>query len=305
MLSQLVAAYLEVRRALGFDLHDTEQILRQYVEFAAARGDTHVLAKTAVEWSAEAGTPGQRHHRLRRVVLFARYVRAEDALHEVPPGNVFPRIPRQRMPYVYTPEEASRLVAEAGRLVPTCTIRPHSAAAFFSLLFATGMRVSEALALRLDDVTDEGLVIRRTKFRKTRFIPLHETARDGLARYIDLRRRRAGTPPDHVFLNFRGDPLSYRAALDAFSTVRRTAALERRAGQTRPRIHDIRHTFAVRALEACPDGRDRIAQHMLALTTYLGHSNIADTYWYLQATPKLMRDIADACEAAFKGGARS
>jgi integrase len=304
MLSQHVTAYLEVRRALGFDLHESEKLLRRYAEFATARGDGHVRAATALEWCAQAGTVGQRQRRLRRVVLFARYLRAEDPLHEVPPGNVYPRVPPQRMPYVFLPEEASRIVAEAGRLVPTCTLRPHSAAAFFSLLFATGMRVSEALALRLDDVTDDGLVIRRTKFRKMRFIPLHETARDGLARYIDLRRRRAGTPPQHVFLNFRGDPLTYRAALDAFSTVRRAAGLKRR-GQVRPRIHDIRHTFAVRAFEACPDGRDRIAQHTLALTTYLGHSNVADTYWYLQATPKLMRDIADACEAYFKKGARS
>jgi len=305
MLSQHVTAYLEVRRALGFDLHESERLLRQYAEFATARGDSHVRATTALDWCAQAGTLGQRQRRLRRVVLFARYLRAEDPVHEVPPGGIYPRVPRQIMPYVYTPEEASRLVGEAALLLPTGTIRPHSAAAFFSLLFATGMRVSEALALQLDDVTDDGLVIRRTKFRKMRFIPLHETAREGLAHYLDLRLRRAGKPPQHVFLNFRGDPLTYRAALDAFSTVRRAAGLESR-GRTRPRIHDIRHTFAVRALEACPDGRDRIAQHMLALTTYLGHSNIADTYWYLQATPKLMRDIADACEAYFrKKGARS
>ena len=305
MLSQLVTAYLDVRRALGFDLHEAERLLRQYAEFAAARGDTLVLAKTAIDWCVEATTPGQRHHRLRRVVLFARYIRAEDPRHEVPPGDFFPCIPRQRTPYIYTPEEANRLVAEAGRLLPSGTLRPHSAAALFSLLFATGLRVSEALALRFDDITDEGIVIRKTKFRKTRFIPLHKTAWEGLGRYLDLRRRRAGTPPDHVFLNSRGDPLTYNTALKAFITARRAAGLERPAGQTRPRIHDIRHTFAVRALEACPEGRDRITQHMLALSTYLGHSSVANTYWYLHPTPKLMRDMADACEATFNRGVRS
>ncbi len=304
MLNQLLTAYLEVRRALGFDLHQTEQLLRQYAAFATARGDTHVLAKTALDWCAEAGTAGQRHHRLRRVVLFAHYVRAEDPLHEVPPGNVFPRVPPQHMPYIYTPEEAARLVAEAERLGPNGTLRPHTVAAVFGLLFATGLRVSEALALRLDDVTDDGLVIRRTKFRKMRFIPLHDTARAGLQRYLDLRMR-AGTPPDHVFLNYHGKPLGHRGLNSSFLRARRAAGLERPVGQPQPRVHDMRHTFAVRALEACPDGRDRIAQHMLALTTYLGHSNVADTYWYLQATPKLMRDIADACEAYFKKGARS
>jgi integrase len=303
MLSQLVTAYLEVRRALGFDLHEAERLLRHYVEFATARGDTHILAKTAIDWSAAAGSAGQRYDRLRRVFLFARYARAEDPRHEVPPGKVFPRVPRQVMPYIYTQDEGRRLVAEAGRLGPAGTLRPHSTCAFFALLFATGLRVSEAMALRLDDVTSDGLVIRKTKFRKTRLVPLHETARAGLERYLELRRP-AGTPPMHLFLNYRGEALGYHAVADAFMQARRAAGLERPAGQPQPRIHDIRHTFAVRALEACPDGRDRIAQHMLALTTYLGHSNVTNTYWYLQATPHLMHHIADACEAAFGKGAR-
>jgi integrase len=298
MLSQLVTDYLEVRRALGFDLHDTEQLLRQYVAFAAARGDRHVLAKTALDWCTEAGTAGQRYCRLRRIVLFARHVRAEDPLHEVPPGDFFPRVPPQRMPYIYTPGEAGRLMAAAEQLGPAGTLRPHTVAAVFGLLFSTGLRVSEALALCLDDVTDDGLMIRKTKFRKSRFIPLHDTARTGLRRYIDLRLR-VGTPPHHVFINYHGNPLGHRGLNASFREARCAAGLERPAGLPQPRVHDMRHTFAVRALEACPDGRDRIAQHMLALSTYLGHSNVADTYWYLQATPKLMRDIADACEAAF------
>ena len=304
MLSQLVTAYLDVRRALGFDLYDTERVLRQYAEFATAHGDTHVLAKTAIDWCAEAGTAGQRQYRLRRIVLFARYVRAEDPLHEVPPGDIFPLVPPQRMPYIYTPEEAARLVAEAQRLGPTGTLRPHTVAAIFGLLFATGLRVSEALALRLGDVTDGGLLIRKTKFRKSRFIPLHDTAWAGLQRYLDLRMP-VGTPPDHVFLNFHGRPLGHRGLNASFREARRAAGLERPACQPQPRVHDMRHTFAVRALEACPDGRDRIAQHMLALSNYLGHSNLADTFWYLRATPKLMHDIADACEAYFKKGARA
>lgn len=304
MLSQLVTAYLEVRRALGFDLRDTERLLRQYVAFAAACGDTHVRTSTALDWCAEAGTAGQRHHRLRRVVLFARYVRAEDPRHEVPPGDVFPRVPPQRMPYIYSPDEAARLMTAAEQLGPEGTLRPHTVAAVFGLLFATGLRVSEALNLRLDDVTDEGLVIRKAKNRKSRFIPLHDTARAGLQRYIELRLP-AGTPPAHVFINYHGNPLGHRGLNSSFRRARREAGLEQPPSQPQPRVHDMRHTFAVRALESCPDGRDRIAQHMLALTTYLGHSHVSDTYWYLQATPKLMRDIADACEAYFEKGGRS
>jgi len=304
MLDQLVTTYLEVRRALGFDLDETERMLRQYVAFAEALGDTHILTNTALDWCAEAGTAGQRHHRLRRVVLFARYARAEDPLHEVPPGDIFPRLPPQRMPYIYTPEEAAKLIAAAEQLGPAGSLRPHTVATIIGLLFATGMRVSEALALHLDDITNDGIVIRKTKFRKSRFIPLHDTAQKRLQQYIDLRIR-AGTPPNHIFINYHGKPLGHRGLNGSFRKARRTIGLERPVDQSQPRVHDIRHTFAVRALEACPDGRDRIAQHMLALTTYLGHTNVADTYWYLRATPKLMRDIADLCETTFRKGVRS
>ena len=296
MLNQLVAAYLEVRRALGFDLYHTERLLKSFAAFASERGETHVCAQTALDWAAAAGTPYERHNRLRRIVLFARYARAEDPRHEVPPGNVFPRVPRQTVPYIYTEDEARRLVAEALRLGPPGSCRPHVYAALFGLLFSTGLRISEALALRLDDVTDDGLVIPKTKFHKTRLVPLHETARTALDRYLEYRRR-LGTPPDAVFLNFRGGPLRYHGVNSTFHQLRRAAGRERPAGQPQPRVHDIRHTFAVRVLEATLD-RDRIAHHMLALTTYLGHKNVADTYWYLQATPRLMRFIADACEGA-------
>ncbi|MCC7538136.1 MAG: tyrosine-type recombinase/integrase [Deltaproteobacteria bacterium] len=178
-----------------------------------------------------------------------------------------------------------------------------TARAFFALLFATGMRISEALALDLDDVKPEGLLIRRTKFQKTRIIPLHESARQGIAQYLE-RRRPVGTPPPSLFLGYHGGRLAETSARSMFWKMRRTAGLERSEGQS-PRIHDFRHTFAVRALEACPEGRERIAQHMLALTTYLGHTHVADTYWYLQATPRLMRDIAERVRSVFgKDGGR-
>ncbi len=304
MLMSLVNSYLEVRRAVGFDLHHREPLLRQYAEFAAARGETHVQARTAIEWSAAGSTAGMRHARLRSVVLLARYARAEDPRHEVPPGDVFPHPPCQILPIIFTPDEARRIVVAAGQLGTASMLRSHTYSALFALLFATGLRISEALSLRFDDVTSEGLVIRKTKFRKTRLVPLHETAEAGLRRYLALRRQ-AGTPPDHIFINVRGEPLGDKGARMAFKAAIRAAGLERPRGQQQPRIHDIRHTFAVRALEASPDGRDRIAQHMLALSTYLGHSSVVSTYWYLQAPPQLLRDIADACEGLLsKGGLR-
>jgi integrase len=169
-----------------------------------------------------------------------------------------------------------------------------------SLLTSTGLRPGEALALRLDDITSEGLLIRETKFRKSRLVPLHDTAVAGLQRYLD-QRRRFPTSDDHVFVSPWGRALKYRYVVKKFRQVVQQAGLEPRPGQPRPQLHSFRHTFAVRALQACPDGRDRIGQHMLALSTYLGHARVTDTYWYLQAVPELMADIAQASENFVKG----
>ncbi len=170
----------------------------------------------------------------------------------------------------------------------------------FALLASTGLRISEALALRFEDITDDGLVIRETKFRKSRLVPLHDTAVAGLERYLMFRRRCAGGE-NHLFVSPRGDALRYQYVRKNFRRLVQAIGLEPRPGQPRPQLHSFRHTFAVRALESCPDGRDRIAQHMLALSTYLGHASVAETYWYLQATPQLMKDVAHAAESFVKG----
>jgi integrase len=132
-------------------------------------------------------------------------------------------------------------------------------------------------------------------------VPLHSTAQIGLERYI--QRRRPFAPfDDHVFVSLRRRSLLVADAETAFRTAAMKIGLKREPGLPRPTIHSLRHTFAVRALENCPDGRDRITKHMVALSTYLGHSKVADTYWYLEATPELMNGIADSCQAFFVGG---
>jgi integrase len=172
---------------------------------------------------------------------------------------------------------------------------------FFSLLACTGLRVSEAIRLRFEDVTSDGLIIRCSKFRKSRLVPLHSTAQRGLERYLQKRRPFASFD-DHVFVSLRRRPLLVGDAETAFRTAAQEIGLKREPGLPRPTIHSLRHTFAVRSLETCPDGRDRITKHMLALSTYLGHSKVADTYWYLEATPELMSSIAAASQSFFAGG---
>jgi integrase len=290
-----VKAYLALRRATGFEMANAECLLNSFAHFAAERKETHIRAQTAVDWAVQGPSLAQRDERLKTVRRFACHVRADDDGHELPPTNHFGYRKRRRVPYIYSASEISRLIAATDQLGPAGTVRPQTYAALLSLLVATGLRISEALALRFTDITADGLLIRETKFRKTRLVPLHDSAVAGLERYV-VCRRRAGSGTDHVFAGSRGQPLKYQAVQSTFKTLLGTAGLWPAPGGRRPRLHDLRHTFAVRALQASPAGRRRIGQHMVALATYLGHVNIYATYWYLEATADLLRDIADTGE---------
>jgi integrase len=180
-------------------------------------------------------------------------------------------------------------------------LRRDTYSTLFALLACTSLRASEAIRLRLQDITPDGLVIRCSKFRKSRLVPLHETARDGLERYLQHRCPYA-PGDDHVFVSLRRKPLLLRDLETAFQTAVRGIGLPEGSGRALPTPHSLRHTFAVRVLQACPDGRDAVTQNMVALSTYLGHAKIADTYWYLEAVPDLMTDIADRCERFVMGG---
>jgi integrase len=171
----------------------------------------------------------------------------------------------------------------------------------FGLMAVAGLRRNEVIELRIGDFSGDGLVIRETKFHKSRFVPLHATTVDRLDRYLVERRKIAGHT-DHLFISLRRKRCDPHTVLMTFREVCERAGLGRTISGTRPRLHDLRHTFAVRALERCPTGRDEVNRHMLALTTYMGHARVESTYWYLERTPQLLRDIADACEAFMAGG---
>jgi integrase len=301
MLTDAIRTYLALRRAAGFQLRVAGALLEHFAAFATAAGDTHVRAATALSWAAAAPSVGQRSRRLQVVRRFARDAVLDDRRHEVPPQGAFGRRPPRRMPYIFSGEEIGRLLAAASDLSPRGSLRPRTYATLFGLIASTGLRVSEALRLRLGDVTADGLVIRETKFRKSRMVPLHPTARDALTSYL-AERTRFETPDDAVFLSLRGRELAYPTVNAMFAALTRGLGLRARHGRG-PRIHDLRHTFAVRSLERCAMDRAAVAQHVLALSTYLGHAHLADTYWYLQATPGLLGDIADAAEAHLTRGA--
>lgn len=298
--------YLALRRAAGYKLVAVEGRLRSFARFAEARGESHIRTDTAVAWAAEALSPRQRHVRLRDVAVLARHLRAEDPVHEVPDPRVFPRQPDVREPYIYSDDEVARILTAASRLRPVGSSRPDTHRTLFGLLAATGMRVGEALRLRLADHTGDTLRIQRTKFRKSRLVVLHPTVAAVLANYR-VQWRGVATEDGPFFVSTRGTALGPDGVFSTFDKILRSEGMrtDTRTGRRErpsPALRDFRHTFAVRSLERCPRTRPEIDRHMLALATYMGHVSVAGTYWYLNATPRLMRAVADACEAWRRGG---
>jgi integrase/recombinase XerD len=295
-----IETYLSVRRTAGYSLSNTECRLRSFANFAANRRETHVRTATAINWASETASLAQRHTRYETVRLFAEYINLEDGQHELLPANYFGYRKTRRVPHIYSPREIQLLVLMASQLKPLDSLTPHTYVALISLLAATGLRISEALGLVMSDITPNGLLIRKTKFQKTRLVPLHPTAVAGLRSYLS-RRQTTNYIDEHLFLSNKGRPLRYSEVYLVFRKLLKSANLVSSRGRV-PRIHELRHTFAVRALESSPSGRKRIGQHMLALATYLGHVNIDATYWYLESTPELMRDIAAISEIFICGG---
>ena len=300
MLANAVESYLAARRAAGFALRCQGSLLRTFAAFSDAKGKHYVCPEIAIEWAGSVPSVFQRTRRLDEVIRFARYIHAEDQRHEIPPAVFDSETRRRPVPFIFSKDDIRRIVQAAFQLGRP-GLRRYTYSTLFGLLSCTGLRVSEAIRLRFDDITPDGLVIRCSKFHKSRLVPLHETTQAALEVYLE-RRRPYAPFEDHVFVSLRRRPLLVQDAQVAFHTVVEKLGLPRGPGLPRPTIHSLRHTFAVRALETCPDGRDRITKHMLGLSTYLGHSKVECTYWYLQATPNLMRNIADVCENFIKGG---
>ena len=303
MLSSVVERHIALHRATGFLFRKQSCLLRSFARYAEAKGDKVVRAATALDWAAQGPTAGTRHGRLEVVRRFARLTHDEDPRHEVPPPGAFGPKPPRRTPFIFTRTHIRALLKAAAALGPRGALRPKTYVTLLGLIAATGLRISEALALQLDDITAAGLVIRQTKFRKSRLVPVHTTTTRALGAYLTARENHAGD--DHaVFLSEWATGLRYPTVIATFLALVRGIGIHPGAGKRGPRIHDLRHTFAVRSLEECTGDREAVARHMLALSTYLGHAHLVDTYWYLQATPRLLADVAAQSEALATGGAR-
>jgi integrase len=302
MLSDDLTRHVDLHRGLGFRFRTQHGLLRSFVRFAEEHGDIFIHADRALDWASQAPSPPQRRNRLVTVRRFALALHAEEPRHEVAPADALGRATfRRRIPHIYAPDEITGLMEAAAALPPGKLDRPLIYTTLFGLLAATGMRISEALALRLDDITADGLIIRQTKFHKSRLLPLHDTTRSALDRYV-LARRQMASSTETLFVSAKGEVLSDNTVRGVFQRLTRALGLRGKTDRRAPRIHDLRHTFAVRSLEQCGQDPNAVARHIAALTTYLGHAHVTDTYWYLQATPTLMAGIAEVSEAAHREG---
>lgn len=302
MINQDVDRFVQLNRALGKKFAEQEISLRAFADFAAERSIKHVTTALATEWAAGASSPIAAQTRFDRVRALAVFLHAEDPRHQIPAAGLMGRSRRRRpAPYIMTPDQISRIMQEAlqvsGR-APISSLTYHN---LFGLLASTGLRIAEALSLQCDDLTAEGLMVRSGKFGKSRLVPIHASTRAALERYLEARGSVDNASDDLFVLGHGRAPTTTRAHVVFVRIVRKLGY--RHPTGPGPRLHDLRHTFAVRSLESCGNNPQAVLRHMKALSTYLGHVDIANTYWYLEATPVLLKMIAATAEETWIGGA--
>jgi integrase/recombinase XerD len=284
-----VEDYLRLRRALGFKLRFPGQVLPSLAAYLEAAGAATLTAELAVAWSAlpQGVHPVVWSHRLGAARGFARYLKTVDPAAEIPPYRIWPGTAPRRQPVIFTDGDIARLVAAARALNPP--LRAATFEALLGLIAATGMRLGEAIGLERAGADLEAglLTIVSTKSGRDRLVPLHPTVTSTLADYARRRDQLCPAPfTSRFFVSSAGRPVCARLADLAFAQL--TERLGLRAEGRQPRIHDLRHSFAVRQLLAWHrDGADVNAK-MPLLSAYLGHVSPAGTYWYLTAVPELM-----------------
>ena len=299
-LQRRIGDYLAERRRLGFVLRSRDTFLAGFADYVARhhhRGPLTVELMT--DWVRQGkggqGSPETWVRRLGKLRSFARYLKQFEADTEVPDESIFGSEPGRVAPHIYHEDEITELLAAARQLGPHGSLRPMTFETLFGLMASTGLRVSEAINLRDADVDLKHgmLTIRQTKFAKSRQLPLHPSTVTALSHCRRQRAQHFPATDDSPFLigcrgQRLGQPLGERQVHRVFNALRDSLGWVNRGAHAAPRLHDLRHTFAVRRMLLWhADGTD-IDQMMLALSTYMGHAEIFYTYWYLSAVPELM-----------------
>ena len=285
-----VRAYLRQRRALGFQLKSEGPQLVEFARYADARRHSGPLtAELAIQWAClpKTADPLWRARRLEIVRTFAKHLALIEPRTQIPPRHVLGPAHRRRAPHLYSADELQHLLRRAGALAGC--LQPRTWQTLVGLLACAGLRISEALRLRVSDIDwEQGLlVVRESKYGKTRLVPLHPTALHPLRDYA--RRRQELFPfAESFFVSERGAALGRRRVGEIFSRLREGIPYTRRP----PRLHDLRHTMASRVLQRWQASRKGAENRMLILSRFLGHSDVEDTYWYLTALPDLLTEAA-------------
>ena len=291
-LKALIGDYLAVRRSLGFKLVMTERLLYQFQRHVDQAGLAPITVDVMLQWAvAPQSSPNRHGYRLGTLRTFARWAHVFDLSIPVPPANLLPIRQSRKASFLYSPEQLQLVLQEVSRTPDALIAATYGT--LIGLLACTGLRVGEAIRLNRGDLRDGVLTITDTKFGKSRFVPLDASVVAALARYQALRDGTLGAvATDALFVSRRGTRLIYKIVHLRFHRHVLAAGITAHSTGARPRIHDLRHTFAVTTmLNAYRDGRDP-AEVLPILSTYLGHVGPLSTYWYLQADPQLLATAA-------------
>jgi integrase/recombinase XerD len=303
-LAEQVLNYLTVRRALGFKLVGESQLLREFVVFADAAGQRTITTQFAMGWARRPTTdsPNYLSRRLRAVRGFARYLHALDPTCEIPPIELLPASKHRPAPYLYRDEEIIALMTAASGLCPP--LRAATFQTLIGLLACTGLRIGEAIRLDREDFdpVTQLLTVRDSKFGKSREVLLHPSTVHALLDYGETRDRLCPHPKERsLFITTRGTRLCHPTIYAPFRALLDQVGVRHQAPSRRVRVHDLRHSFAVKTLLGWyRDGGD-VASRMPLLSTYMGHVDPAATYWYLSAAPELLHLAAERLEQATGG----
>ena len=297
-LADGAASYLELRRALGFKLDGHGRVLAGLVAYLDERGIETLTAAATIAWAGEPVEVDRRCRRLGVARSFAAFMLSVDPATQVPPKRLWPR-PRRTEPFVCSPAEIAAVVDAAGHGGSALVAATFQTVV--GLIAATGMRVGEVLGLDTTDVdlTAGVLTVRDTKFGKSREVAVHPTAVTALTAYARVRHERFPTPvtPGFFVAPNTGHRLSDKRLWSEWHRTIDRAGITRPDGR-QPRLHDLRHSFAVNTMRAWHDAGLDVEVRLPLLSTYLGHANPASTYWYLTATPDLLAAAARRLETS-------
>ena len=292
-LREMAQEYIDLRRALGYKLVDAESLLKDFASFMERENAPYITAKLALLWAMERKNvlPSQWSARLSVIRRFAQHMKAIDSENEIPPYGLLPHKYHRRNPHIYNEKEVLRLLQACKSFTSGNGLRRHTFYTVFGLLAVTGMRISEVTALSREDVDlAQGIItIRLTKFRKSRLIPLHKSTLRVLREYA-LRRDQIypAVIISNFFLSDQGTCLTDFAVRCAFIRLSHRIGFRKPTDSLGPRIHDFRHSFAVKTIIKWYREGVNVENYIPLLSTYLGHTKPSDTYWYLSSVPELI-----------------